>query len=162
MINHMSSVKQAHDRLPSRFKRQLVQAHALAKVSCPLAPLALIEYAARLQRWLEKVDRIHARTCVEVNCPADDLDDQLMSLRRLLAMEDEPDLVEVLRGILATYDDRRSINAHLGGQDTAFIVRSPKGEFRWRLVRKGVAELSDRRYPSRREAERALAEFLRG
>jgi hypothetical protein len=162
MIEQTLSLRETDARLPIRFRRQLAQAYRLAAISYPDDPLALIRFATRLARHVEQSDCVHARTCTDLHCPADEIDDQLMSLRRLLAMDDEPDLAATVRDVLAVYDGRRAIASHLGAQDTAAVIRTPGNRFRWRVVWNGVVKYSDYRYPSQREAEQALAAYLRG
>jgi hypothetical protein len=77
-ISLASTVEEAYSRLPTCFRRQLVQAYRLAAVSCSGHPLALIKFAVQLARHCEQTDRIHAQTCANPNCPADEIEDQLM------------------------------------------------------------------------------------
>ena len=155
------SLEQVYANLPIRFRRQLVQAYRLARVSYRERPLELIRFAARMARHIERSDRTHAERCTDPNCPAFDIEDQLQDLRRLLAIRDEPDLSAAIWGVLAIYDDRRTIYSHLGGQDTVAVVKTPAGRFRWCLTQKDRTGWSQHRFLTFRAAETSLAAYLR-
>jgi hypothetical protein len=158
----MPTVEDAHQNLPARTRHLFQQAYELAQTVCPAYPLTLIRFTAQHEQFVAESDRIHAIECTDPHCPAFAIQDQLQEIRRLLVTDREPDLQETIRAVLAAYQMRQTIAAHLGPDGVATVVNTPNKRFRWRLVWRGATELSEETYPTRREAERALAEYLRG
>jgi hypothetical protein len=158
----MRSVEHSYANLVERTRRLFAQTYRLARLACPKYPLLLIQFTAELKRFVAKTDRIHAEECTDLCCPVWEIDDQLRELRRLLATDREPDLKETILDTLATYEARQTVAAHLGSDAVVTIVAAPNQRFRWRYVWRGVTELSEETFATRREAEQNLVQHLRG